>query len=115
LKTNKKKLLIRTLVFNGLVTSSIRLDQIHPPEVGASTFLFSPTKETKAYTSHQEASNKPTDQSVKSLKLPIHMILMPSLDKLDLDLLAQERRSAPDSLHSGLIRHVVNYIPYSLY
>jgi hypothetical protein len=98
-----------------LLINCIGLYNRKPSLVGASTFLFSPTKETKAYTSHQEASNKPTDQSVKSLKLPIHMILMPSLDKLDLDLLAQERRSAPDSLHSGLIRHVVNYIPYSLY
>ncbi|ORE08786.1 hypothetical protein BCV72DRAFT_322855, partial [Rhizopus microsporus var. microsporus] len=46
-----KKLLIGTLVFNGLVTSSIRLYQIHPTEVGTSTFLFSPTKETKVYVS----------------------------------------------------------------
>ncbi|PHZ15669.1 uncharacterized protein RHIMIDRAFT_290018 [Rhizopus microsporus ATCC 52813] len=70
-----KKLLIGTLVFNGLVTSSIRLYQIHPTE---------------------EAPNKSTERSVKSSKLPIHMILVPSLDKLDHDLLAQERMSAPD-------------------
>ncbi|KAI7900882.1 uncharacterized protein BX663DRAFT_438374, partial [Cokeromyces recurvatus] len=38
-----RKLLIGTFVFNGLVTSSIRLDKDFSPEVGASTFLFSPT------------------------------------------------------------------------
>lgn len=46
-----KKLLIGTLVFNGLVTSSMRLYQIYPTEVGTSTFLFSPAKETKVYVS----------------------------------------------------------------
>jgi hypothetical protein len=35
-------------VFNGLETSSIRLDQKHFTEVGASTFLFSPIKDTNS-------------------------------------------------------------------
>lgn len=62
-----KKLVIDILVFNALVTSSIRVDKIHLPEVGASRFLFSPAKETKVYLSSRsiEQANKTVNERLK--------------------------------------------------
>ncbi|KAI9263008.1 hypothetical protein EDC94DRAFT_608046 [Helicostylum pulchrum] len=66
-----KKLLISTLVFNALVTSSLRLDHNYLPEVGASTFLFSPTKDTKLYLSSRsiEQANKTIGEKLELANL----------------------------------------------
>ncbi|KAL9550810.1 hypothetical protein MBANPS3_004554 [Mucor bainieri] len=55
-----KKLIIGTLVFNVLITSSIRLDTKFPAEVGASTFNFAPSKRTQLFLSSRsiEAANR---------------------------------------------------------
>jgi hypothetical protein len=50
-KDNSKKLIIGTHVFNALITSSIRVDRTFDPELGPSTFLFTPSTETKVYIS----------------------------------------------------------------
>lgn len=46
-----QKLLISSLVFNALIMSSIPIDIKLPSEVGASTFNFKPSKETRLYLS----------------------------------------------------------------
>lgn len=54
IEEKSRKLVIGTLVFNALVTSSIRLDQEGlQPEVGASTYSFTPSRSTKIYISRK--------------------------------------------------------------
>jgi hypothetical protein len=52
IEDRSRKLIIGTMVFNALVTSSLRLDKDNAvPEVGASTYEFTPSKETSLYIS----------------------------------------------------------------
>jgi hypothetical protein len=54
---NSRKLTIGTFVFNGLVTSSLRLDMDAEPELGASTLNFTPSANTKVYIAHSSITS----------------------------------------------------------
>lgn len=62
---NSTKLIIGTFVFNALVTSSLRLDKDNcEPEVGSSTYSFTPSYSTKVYISNRSvtAANRTINQ-----------------------------------------------------